>query len=333
MTDQLPAEMTAIEIVEPGGPEVLRPTRRPVPIPSEGEILIRVAAAGVNRADCLQRQGGYAPPPGASDIPGLECAGTVAARGPGVAGWRVGENICALLTGGGYAEYVAVPAPQCLPIPGALGMAEAGGVPETAFTVWTTVFERGRLQPGESFLVHGGSSGIGTTAIQLARQFGARVFATAGTAEKCAVCEELGAERAINYREEDFVAIVKEATQGRGIDVILDMVGGDYIQRNLSAMALEGRLVYIAFLGGAKAQVNFAPMLMKRLTITGATLRARPIAEKGAIAAAVHEKVWPLIADGTVRTVLHKTFPLAEAGAAHALMESSAHIGKIVLLT
>ena len=332
MPDQLPAEMTAIEISEPGGPEVLRPARRPVPSPGEGEILIRVAAAGVNRADCLQRQGGYAPPPGASDIPGLECAGTVAALGPEVAGWRIGDEVCALLTGGGYAEYVAVPAPQCLPIPAGLGMAEAGGVPETAFTVWTTVFERGRLQPGESFLVHGGSSGIGTTAIQLARQFGARVFVTAGSAEKCAACAELGAERAINYREEDFVAIVKEATEGRGVDVILDMVGGDYIQRNLSAMALEGRLVYIAFLGGAKAEVNFAPMLMKRLTITGATLRARPIAEKGAIAAAVHEKVWPLFADGTVRAVLHKTFPLAEAGAAHTLMESSAHIGKIVLL-
>jgi putative PIG3 family NAD(P)H quinone oxidoreductase len=333
MTDQLPTEMTAIEIGEPGGPEVLRPARRPVPVPGEGEVVIRVEAAGVNRADCLQRQGGYAPPPGASDIPGLECAGTVAALGPGVAGWRVGERICALLTGGGYAEYVAVPAPQCLPIPGALGMAEAGGVPETVFTVWTTVFERGRLEPGESFLVHGGSSGIGTTAIQLARARGARVFATAGSAEKCAVCVELGAERAINYREEDFVAIVKEMTEGRGVDVILDMVGGDYIQRNLSAMAIEGRLIYIAFLGGPKAEVNFAPMLMKRLTITGATLRARPIAEKGAIAAAVEEKVWPLIADGSIRVVLHKTFPLAEAGAAHTLMESSAHIGKIVLLT
>jgi len=333
MPDQLPAEMTAIEISEPGGPEVLRPARRPVPSPGEGEILIRVAAAGVNRADCLQRKGGYAPPPGASDIPGLECAGTVAALGPGVAGWRIGDEVCALLTGGGYAEYVAVPAPQCLPIPAGLGMAEAGSMTETAFTVWTTVFERSRLQPGESFLVHGGSSGIGTMAIQLARQFGARVFATAGSAEKCAACAELGAERAINYREEDFVVIVKEATEGRGVDVILDMVGGDYIQRNLSAMALEGRLVYIAFLGGAKAEVNFAPMLMKRLTITGATLRARPVAEKGAIAAALHEKVWPLFADGTVRVVLHKTFPLAEAGAAHTLMESSAHIGKIVLLS
>lgn len=330
-TRALPETMTAVEIAEPGGPEVLRPVARPVPAPGEGEILIRVAAAGINRADCLQRKGGYPPPAGASDIPGLECAGTVAARGPGVSGFGIGDEVCALLTGGGYAEYVAVPAGQCLPVPKGLSMVEAAGAPETFCTVWHNVFERGGLKAGESFVCHGGSSGIGTTAIQLARAAGARVFATAGSAEKCAACTGLGAERAVNYREEDFVEAVKGATGGRGADLILDMVGGDYVQRNISALALEGRLVYIAFLGGAKTEVNLGPLMMKRAHLTGSTLRARPAAEKGLIVAAMRGHCWPGLADGTFKVLVHATFPLAEAAQAHALMESSGHIGKIVL--
>jgi putative PIG3 family NAD(P)H quinone oxidoreductase len=331
MTEALPATMTAIEIPEPGGPEVLVPGTRPLPEPSAGEVLIKVAAAGVNRPDVLQRQGNYPPPPGASDIPGLEIAGAVVALGAGVAELAVGDRVTALVTGGGYAEYCAAPVPQCLPIPKGLSAVEAAGMPETYFTVWTNVFDRGRLQAGEAFLVHGGSSGIGTTAIQLAKAFGARVFATAGSAEKCRACEALGAERAINYREEDFVEAVKAATEGAGVNVILDMVGGDYIQRNISALAPDGRLCFIAFLGGSKAEVDFLPVMLKRITVSGSTLRARSVEFKGAIARNLKAKVWPLVEAGQVKPVVHATFPLAEAAAAHALMESSTHIGKIAL--
>ncbi len=333
MSPSHPETMTVIEIPEPGGPEALVPTTRPVPEPGEGEVLIKVAAAGVNRPDVMQRQGGYPPPPGASDIPGLEIAGAVAALGPGVTGLKAGDQVLALVTGGGYAEYCAAPAAQCLPVPKGLDLKEAAAIPETFFTVWTNVFDRGGLQAGESLLVHGGSSGIGTTAIQLAHAFGARVFTTAGSAEKCRACESLGAERAINYREEDFVEVVKEATGNAGVNVILDMVGGDYIQRNIKALAPDGRLCYIAFLGGSKAEVDFLPMMLKRITISGSTLRARSVEFKAEIAQNLKKNVWPLIEAGTVKPILHETFPLAEAAAAHRLMESSAHIGKIVLIT
>jgi putative PIG3 family NAD(P)H quinone oxidoreductase len=331
MSHAVPSTMTAIEIREPGGPDVLVPTNRPVPEAGAGEVLIRVAAAGVNRPDVLQRKGGYAPPPGASDIPGLEIAGEVVAVGDAVEGPNVGDSVMALVAGGGYAEYCTAPAAQCLPIPKGLDMIEAAAMPETFFTVWSNVFDRGRLKAGESLLIHGGSSGIGTTAIQLARAFGARVFATAGSAEKCAACEKLGAERAINYRDEDFVTVVRDATEGAGVDVILDMVGGDYIARNIKALAPDGRLCQIAFLGGSKAEVDFMPVMLKRLTLTGSTLRPRPVAFKAAIARALAEKVWPLVEKGEVKPVIFKTLPLAEAAAAHQLMESSAHIGKIIL--
>ena len=296
------------------------------------DVLIKVAAAGVNRPDVMQRQGRYPPPPGASDIPGLEVAGTIEETGANVRSWRAGDRVCALVSGGGYAEYCAAPAPQCLPIPRGLDFIQAAAIPETTFTVWTNVFERGRLQQGESILVHGGSSGIGTTAIQLARAFGARVFTTAGSAEKCAACEALGAERAINYRETDFVAAIRDLTGGRGVDVILDMVGGTYLQRNIESLALEGRLVHIGQLGGPKGEINLIPVLRQRLTITGSTLRARSVAEKAAIANAVREHVWPLFESGAVRVLVHQTFPLREAAEAHRLMESSAHIGKLVLV-
>src|SRR5438067_1985454 len=322
MADALPASMTAVEIVKPGKPEVLVPTTRPVPRPAAGELLVRVAAAGVNRPDVLQRKGAYNPPPGTTDIPGLEIAGTVVALGDGVAGWQVGDGVTALVAGGGYAEYCVAPAPQCLPVPRGHDMVRAAALPETFFTVWTNVFERGRLQPGESLLVHGGSSGIGTTAIQLGRALGSRVFATAGTAEKCAACERLGAERAINYRDTDFVAAVRDATGGRGVDVILDMVGGEYLARNIEILALEGRLVQIATLGGPQSQLNLIPVLHRRLTITGSTLRARSVAEKGAIARAVRERVWPLLEARAVAPVVHATFPLREAAAAHRLLEA-----------
>jgi putative PIG3 family NAD(P)H quinone oxidoreductase len=324
--------MIAVDIREFGGPEVLVPVERPRPSAGAGEVLVRVAAAGVNRPDLMQRVGKYPPPPGASAIPGLEIAGTIAQLGPGVTGWREGDEVCALVAGGGYAEYCLAPAPQCLPIPRGMDAVHAAAVPETTFTVWTNVFERGKLRSGETILIHGGASGIGTTAIQLARAFGARVFATAGQPQKCAACEALGAERAINYREEDFTAVVREATNGRGVDVILDMVGGDYLQRNIDALAPEGRLVQIAFLKGPLAQINLAPLMQRRLTLTGSTLRPRSIAEKGAIAAAVQAHVWPLFEAGTVRPVLHGTFPLAKAAEAHRVMEADTHIGKIVLL-
>ena len=327
----LPDRMTVIEITEPGGPEKLALASRPIPQPAAGEVLIQVAVAGVNRPDCLQRQGGYPPPPGASDIPGLEVAGTVAALGEGVDNWMVGDKICALLTGGGYAEYCVAPAPQCLPIPTGLTLQQAAALPETFFTVWSNIFDRGRLKPGEILLVHGGASGIGTTAIQLAKALGSRVLTTVGSPDKVQPCLDLGAERVINYHEEDFVQVVKSTTNNRGVDVILDMVGGDYVQRNLSALAVEGRLVFIAFLRGAKVELNLAPVMMKRLTVTGSTLRARPVADKAPIAQALRETVWPLLATGMVKPIIDQTFPLTEAAAAHTLMESNRHIGKILL--
>jgi len=323
--------MLAIEIREPGGPDVLVPAERPRPVPSAGEILIKVAAAGVNRPDVFQRLGRYPPPPGVTDIPGLEVSGTVAQLGVEVTGWQIGDAVCALVAGGGYAEYCVAPSPQCLPPPRGLDLVAAAAIPETFFTVWTNVFERGRLTAGESILVHGGSSGIGTTAIQLARARGSRVFATAGSAKKCAACERLGAERAVNYRDADFVATVREATLGRGVDVVLDMVGGEYFARNIEVLAVEGRLVEIATLGGVKAELNIQTIMQRRLTITGSTLRARRVAEKGVIAAAVHQQVWPLIESGAVKPIIHATFPLRDAAAAHRVMESSEHIGKLVL--
>jgi putative PIG3 family NAD(P)H quinone oxidoreductase len=332
MSKFLPLEMEGVAAPEPGGPERLKLLRRPVPKPAEGELLVRVAAAGVNRPDILQREGNYAPPPGSSDILGLEVAGEVAAKGAGDTGpWRVGDPLCALVAGGGYAEYCAVPAPQALPVPRGLSLIEAAALPETCFTVWTNVFQRAALQPGECFLVHGGTSGIGTTAIQLAHAYGARVVATAGGPEKVAACRSLGADRAIDYKAEDFVAAVKDFTEGRGADVILDMVGGDYVARNLKCLALEGRLVQIAFLKGSKLELDLLPLMLKRQTLTGSTLRPRSVAEKGAIAAELRDRVWPWIEAGRVKPVIHRTFPLAEVAAAHRLLEEGRHIGKIVL--
>ncbi|HRW61096.1 MAG TPA: NAD(P)H-quinone oxidoreductase [Defluviicoccus sp.] len=327
----LPKTMIFIRTERFGPPEVLLPAEMDVPAPGKGEVLIKVAAAGVNRPDVIQRTGHYPPPPGASDVLGLEVAGVVVGRGEGVTEPALGEQVCALVISGGYAEYCVAPAALCLPVPAPLSLIEAAGLPETCFTVWTNVFERGRLQAGESFLVHGGTSGIGTTAIPLAKALGARVFATAGSAEKCQVCRDLGAEIAINHRSEDFVAVVKAATGRRGVDVILDMVGGDYIQRNISALAPDGRLVQIAFLKGSKAELDLMPVMLKRLTVTGSTLRARPVAEKASIAAALKTKVWPLLEAGQLKPVIHTTLPLAQAAEAHRLMESNRHIGKIIL--
>jgi NADPH2:quinone reductase len=328
----LPATMTAIEITEPGGPDVLKPGSRPMPLPGAGEVLIKVAAAGVNRPDVMQRQGNYPPPAGASDIPGLEIAGTVAAVGLGVHHTQVGDAVCALVTGGGYATYCVAPEPQCLPVPKGFSMIEAAALPETCFTVWTNLFERGSLKPGETVLIHGGSSGIGTTAIQLAKALGAhQIFATAGSRDKCHACEKLGATRGIDYKHEDFVKVVKDATGNRGVDVILDMVGGDYIQRNINALATDGRIVNIAFLQGSQAPINLLPLMLKRGTLTGSTLRARSVEQKGAIAAPLRRVVWPLLEQGKVKPQIYRTFPLAEAAEAHRLMETSAHIGKIVL--
>jgi NADPH2:quinone reductase len=325
--------MIAIEIREPGGPEVLVPVERPIPVPAAGEVLIKVAAAGVNRPDVFQRLGRYPPPPGASDIPGLEVAGTIETLGPEVHGWRIGDAVCALVAGGGYAEYCAAPAPQCLPLPRRLDAIASAAIPETFFTVWHNVFERGRLQAEESLLVHGGSSGIGTTAIQLARARGSRVFATAGSDDKCRACERLGAEHAVNYHDADFAAVVRALTGGRGVDVVLDMVGGEYFARNIEALALDGRLVEIATLKGVKAELNIQTIMHRRLTITGSTLRARPVADKAAIAAALLEQVWPLLESGAVTPIIYQTFPLTEAAAAHRVLESSVHIGKLVLRT
>jgi NADPH2:quinone reductase len=327
----VPLEMNVVEIAAPGGPEQLKLARRPVPTPQDGEVLVRVAAAGVNRPDVMQRQGRYPPPPGASDLPGLEIAGEIVALGPKVAGRAVGEAVTALLPGGGYAEYAVAAAPLCLPVPAGISMVEAAAIPETFFTVWTNLFDRGRCKAGETVLIHGGTSGIGTTAIQLAAARGARVFATAGSDDKARACERLGAVRGINYRTEDFVEVMRAQTEGKGVDVTLDMVAGSYVPRNLEIAALEGRIVMISLLGGARSEVNLGLILTKRLTLTGSTLRTRTVAQKAEVADAVHQHVWPLLASGRVRPVIHATFPLGQADEAHRLMETSNHIGKIVL--
>ncbi len=327
----LPATMTAIEITEFGGPEVLRPAERPVPAPAAGEILIAVAAAGVNRPDVVQRLGLYPPPPEASDLPGLEVSGTVAAIGEGVTQWMEGDAVCALIAGGGYAEYVSAPAPQALPVPVGFDMIQAAGIPETFFTVWTNIFDRGHLTEGESILIHGGSSGIGTTAIQLAREFGARPYVTVGTAEKATFCEELGAAKAINYREQDFVEEIKAVTDGAGVNVILDMIGGEYLLRNIRVLRPDGRILQIALMGGAKGELDLGRVMTRRLMVTGSTLRPRSVEIKGAIAGSLREHVWPLFEAGKIGPVIHQSFPLAEAAKAHELMETSAHIGKIIL--
>jgi putative PIG3 family NAD(P)H quinone oxidoreductase len=324
--------MLAIEISTPGGPEVLRPVERPTPQPGAGEVLVRVEAAGVNRPDILQRLGRYPPPRGASDIPGLEIAGTVAAVGPAVDRWRGGDRVCALVAGGGYAEYCTAPAGQCLPVPKKLETAAAAAVPETFFTVWTNLFQRAAFRPGERVLIHGGTSGIGTTAIQLARAFGAgEIFATAGTDAKCAACERLGA-RAINYRTTDFAETLR-GMAGGGVDIVLDIVGGEYLQKNIDCLAMHGRLVQIGLLGGARAQINLTPLMQRRLTLTGSTLRSRTVEEKVAIARELEEQVWPLIEAGTVAPIVHRVLPLAEAAQAHRLLEAGEVIGKVVLLT
>lgn len=323
--------MRYVEISEFGGPEVLRAALGPIPSIEPDEVLIRVHAAGVNRPDVVQRMGFYPPPPGASQIPGLEVAGEIVAVGARAPRWKVGDRVCALVSGGGYAEYAAAPAGQCLPVPRGLTLTEAAALPETAFTVWSNVFERGALRSGEVLLVHGGTSGIGTIAIQLAAARGARVIATAGSEAKCESCRTLGAGMAVNYREADFVEAVKEFSGGKGADVILDMVGGDYIQRNIKAAAADGRIVQIAFLKGSVAEVDFMPVMLKRLLVTGSTLRARAADFKAALARAVEQNVWPLVESGRVKPVIDREFALAEADAAHALMESSAHVGKIML--
>jgi putative PIG3 family NAD(P)H quinone oxidoreductase len=324
--------LICIEITSPGPADVLKPAERPDPVPGPGEVLIRVSAAGVNRPDVMQRQGLYPPPPGASDIPGLEVAGTIESLGEGVRGWRVGDAVCALVSGGGYATKCVAPAVQCLPVPAPLDPVAAAAIPETFFTVWTNVFDRGRLQAGETALFHGGSSGIGTTAIQLAAARGARVFATAGSADKCRACERLGADKAIDYRTQDFVQVVRDLTGGHGVNLILDIVGGSYVNRNLAALAMDGRLVVIGFMEGEPtATVDLRRILGRRLTITGSALRPRTVAEKGAIAESLLREVWPLLERGVVVPVVDRTFPLTEAAAAHRLMESSGHIGKIVL--
>jgi NADPH2:quinone reductase len=329
---KLPDTMMAIEITEPGGPEVLKPTTLSMPSPGMGEVLIEVAAAGVNRPDIHQRQGNYPPPPGASEIPGLEIAGRIVAVGLGVHHRVIGEAVCALVAGGGYATHCTAPAAQVLPVPKGLSLVEAAALPETFFTVWTNLFERGRLKSGEGVLIHGGSSGIGTTAIQLAKAFGAKpIFTTVGSLDKGRACEALGADVAIEYKREDFAQIIKDRTKGRGVDVVLDMIGGDYLQRNINSLAVEGRLVHIAFLKGPKAEINLLPVMRNRLTVTGSTLRPRSVDQKGAIAAALLKEVWPLLEAGKVKPQIYKTFPLTEAAAAHTLLESSAHIGKIVL--
>ncbi len=328
----LPDTMQAIEITEPGEANVLVPSTRPLSQPAAGEVLVRVAAAGVNRPDVAQRKGVYPPPPGASDIPGLEISGEVVALGDGVTEFALGDSVCALVAGGGYAEYCAAPVPQTLPVPTGMDMVAAAGLPETFFTVWSNIFDRARFAPGEAVLIHGGSSGIGTTAIQLCKAFGASaVYTTVGNAEKAAFCEELGATRAIDYKQQDFVEEIRAMTDKAGVDVILDMIGGEYLNRNVSCMKPDGRLVQIALMGGAKGELNLGRVMMNRLTVTGSTLRARSVAFKGDIAAALREKVWPLLEAGDIAPVIHRTFPLAEAAAAHALMEESSHIGKIIL--
>jgi putative PIG3 family NAD(P)H quinone oxidoreductase len=327
----VPAEMTVTEIAAPGGPDQLKSARRPTPKPGEGEVLVRVAAAGVNRPDVMQRQGRYPPPAGASDIPGLEVAGEVVALGAGASGVALGDKITALLPGGGYAQYAVAAASLCLPVPKNLSMVEAAALPETFFTVWTNLFDRGGCKSGETVLIHGGTSGIGTTAIQLAAAWGAKVYATAGSADKARFCERLGAVRGIDYHSEDFVAVIREATAGKGVDLILDIVGANYLARNLEAAAVEGRVVVISLMSGAKTEINLGTILTKRLTLTGSTLRIRSVAQKALIAESVRRHVWPLIAEGRVKPIIHATFPLDRASDAHRLMESSQHIGKIVL--
>ena len=327
----LPETMTVVEISEYGGPEVLKPASRPVPEPASGEALIRVAAAGVNRPDAIQRAGNYPPPAGQSDLPGLEVSGEIVALGDGASGVSIGDTVCALTPGGGYAEYCIAPASHCLPVPDGISVTDAAGIPETSFTVWHNVFQRAYLQKGERFLVHGGSSGIGTTAIQLAKAFGAEVFTTAGSREKCDACEALGADLAINYKEEDWVAVLREKTEKQGVDVILDMVGGSYIQKNIDSLNWDGRLSIIAFLTGAKAELMLARFMVKRQTMTASTLRAQSDAAKAAIAAELHEKVWPLFVSGKVKPIIDSILPLSEAAKAHERMESSTHIGKIIL--
>jgi putative PIG3 family NAD(P)H quinone oxidoreductase len=327
----VPAQMTVIEIAQPGPPDVLRPTKRPVPQPAAGEVLIKVEAAGVNRPDVLQRLGQYPPPPGASDIPGLEIAGAIAATHPGVTRWHIGDRVCALVTGGGYAEFCVAPAVQCLPVPANIGTAEAAAIPETLFTVWANLFKRGHLQSGERVLIHGGSSGIGTTAIQLAHVLGSIVFATAGSEDKCAACRRLGARLAINYRTTDFVEAVQHATGGGGVDVILDIIGADYFAKNIECLALDGRLIQIGLLGGARTSIDLGRVMRRRLTITGSTLRVRSVEEKGALAQELEVHVWPLLASGQIRPIVDRTFPLRHAAEAHRRMEASDHIGKIVL--
>ena len=328
----LPETMLAIGIQEPGGPEVLVSQTRPMPVPARREILVKVGAAGVNRPDVLQRKGGYPPPKGASDIPGLEIAGEVVGLGEGVARYRLGDQICALVPGGGYAEYCTVHETTALPVPSGLSLTEAAGIPETFFTVCTNVFERGALQPSETLLVHGGTSGIGTTAIMLAKAFGSKVIVTAGSDEKCAASLKIGADRAINYRTEDFVAETLAFTAEAGANVILDMVGGSYIQKNYAAAARDGRIVQIAFQGGSKIEVDFVPLMMKRLTHTGSTLRPRSVEEKASIAQALESRVWPLLAKGQCKPLIHATFPLRDAAGAHRMLESGAHTGKIILI-
>lgn len=325
--------MKAIEISQPGGPDVLRPCERPQPQPGLGEVLIRVRAAGVNRPDVMQRLGIYSPPPGASDLPGLEVAGEIVSGDLGASGFEIGDPVCALVHGGGYAEFCVAPVGQCLPVPRGWSLMEAASLPETFFTVWSNVFDRARLAAGETLLVQGGTSGIGVSAIQLARALGHRVFATAGSEEKARACEALGAERGINYRNEDFVTVVNELTSGRGVDVVLDMVGGSYVPRELSCMAEDGRLVLISVLGGAKTEIALWPLIARRLTVTGSTLRPRDVAFKSAIATALRQRVWPLMESGAIRPVIFRSFPLEQAAEAHRLMESSAHVGKLVLET
>lgn len=325
--------MQAVEISQPGGPEVLTLVERPVPTPGPGEVLIRVSAAGVNRPDVFQRKGAYPPPPGASDLPGLEIAGEIVDGDPAPGGFKQGDKVCALVAGGGYAEYCVAPAVQCLPVPEGLSEIEAAGLPETYFTVWTNVFDRGRLATGESLLVHGGASGIGTTAIQIAKAFGNTVYATAGSDERVKAIEELGADKGINYRTQDFVEEIKTLTDGRGVDVILDMVAGDYVARNIDCLADDGRAVLIALLGGNKATIPCAEILRRRLTLTGSTLRPRPVEFKAAIAKQLREKVWPLLEAGKIKPVVHATFPLGDASKAHAMMEAGEQIGKLILVT
>jgi NADPH2:quinone reductase len=322
-----------MEITQPGGPEVLQPCERPRPSLQPGQVLIKVHAAGVNRPDLLQRIGKYPVPAGASDLPGLEVAGEIVAGNPGDSGFHIGDQVCALVQGGGYAQYCAADIDLCLPIPRGLSMLEAASLPETYFTVWSNVYDRAHLAPAETLLVQGGTSGIGVAAIQLAAALGNRVFATAGTDEKCQACVALGADRAINYRTEDFAEVIKEATRGKGVDVILDMVGGSYVQRELSCLADDGRLVFIALLGGAKVEVGLGQVLLRRLTVTGSTLRPRSVAFKADIARKLRERVWPLIEDGLIKPVIYRTFPMQDAAQAHALMETGAHVGKVMLLS